>query len=145
MSPRAPGRSRRWRMNRPAPRRKPLRPPSSKRAARRILQPRLKRSPRLPKPFSIAMASRRQQIQNKPDIPAAVAVEATESFLIFQIAGESFGLRLSAVAEIIRLPELAHMPLVPPSLRGLANLRGTVLPIVSLPALLHLPDQDTDE
>jgi purine-binding chemotaxis protein CheW len=91
------------------------------------------------------MASRRQQIQNKPDIPAAVAVEATESFLIFQIAGESFGLRLSAVAEIIRLPELAHMPLVPPSLRGLANLRGTVLPIVSLPALLHLPDQDTNE
>ena len=88
------------------------------------------------------MASRRQQIEKKTDIPSAVAPEATENFLIFQIAGESFGLRLGAVAEIIRLPELAHMPLVPASLRGLANLRGTVLPVVSVPALLHLPDHE---
>ena len=36
------------------------------------------------------------------------------------------------------------MPLVPPSLLGLANLRGIVMPVVSLRALLHLPDVATD-
>ena len=52
---------------------------------------------------------------------------------------------LSAVAEIIRLPNLVHMPLVPPSLLGLANLRGIVLPVVSLRALLRLPVAEANE
>jgi purine-binding chemotaxis protein CheW len=63
-----------------------------------------------------------------------------EDLLVFQLAGEQFGLRLDVVAEIIRPPALAHMPLVPPSLLGLANLRGIVMPVVSLRALRNLPD-----
>jgi len=93
------------------------------------------------------MANRRQQTRNKGDLAltddASVTAEAdstSERLLIFQLAGESFGLALSAVAEIIRLPNLVHMPLVPPSLLGLANLRGIVLPVVSLRALLRRPD-----
>jgi purine-binding chemotaxis protein CheW len=91
------------------------------------------------------MASRRQQIRKKADLPSAVGAgvaaeddAASEKLLIFRIAGESFGLRLDSVAEIIRLPNLAHMPLVPPSLLGLANLRGIVLPVVSLRAILQI-------
>jgi purine-binding chemotaxis protein CheW len=98
------------------------------------------------------MASRRQQPRQMADPPAAAdppvagAGEATsENLLIFQLAGESFALRLTSIAEIIRLPDLVHMPLVPPSLLGLANLRGIVLPVVSLRALLHLPDAKADE
>ena len=75
------------------------------------------------------MANRRQQTRKKADLSTAadplVAAETDlvlEDLLIFRLAGESFGLRLAAVAEIIRLPNLAHMPLVPPSLLGLANL-----------------------
>ena len=98
------------------------------------------------------MASRRQQPRKTADLLAAadplVAGEedvASENLLIFQLAGESFALRLASVAEIIRLPDLAHMPLVPPSLLGLANLRGIVLPVISLRALLQLPDIEANE
>ena len=73
-----------------------------------------------------------------------ILMTVLEDLLVFQLAGEPFGLRLTAVAEIIRPPDLAHMPLVPPSLLGLANLRGIVMPVVSLRALLHLPDVATD-
>ena len=52
-----------------------------------------------------------------------------------------FGFRLDAVGEIVRLPSLAHMPLAPRSLLGLANLRGVVLPVVSLRRLLGLPER----
>lgn len=76
---------------------------------------------------------------------AAEADLASQGLLIFRLAGESFGLSLSAVAEIIRLPKLVHMPLVPPSLIGLANLRGVVLPVISLRALLRLQDTDANE
>jgi purine-binding chemotaxis protein CheW len=59
---------------------------------------------------------------------------------LFQIANNSFGFRLDDVDEIVRLPALAQMPLSPPSLLGLANLRGVVLPVVSLRRLLGLPE-----
>lgn len=97
------------------------------------------------------MANRRQQTRKKGDLPSADASftaasdVVSEELLIFRLAGESFGLTLSAVAEIIRLPNLVHMPLVPPSLLGLANLRGIVLPVVSLRALLRLPDTEANE
>ncbi len=80
------------------------------------------------------------------DAPVTAETDLTsEELLVFRIAGEAFGLVLSAVAEIIRLPSLVHMPLVPPSLLGLANLRGIVLPVVSLRALLRLPDMEANE
>lgn len=98
------------------------------------------------------MASRRQQPRQAANFAAAVDPHvagqkdlASENLLIFQLAGEPFALRLASIAEIIRLPDLAHMPLVPPSLLGLANLRGIVLPVISLRALLQLPGTDTNE
>ena len=125
--------------------------PSSRREERKISQRLSKRLPHWPKPCRAAMASRREQTRTKAhlltDIAALVAPdtdEVLEDLLVFQLAGEPFGLRLNVVAEIIRPPALAHMPLVPPSLLGLANLRGIVMPVVSLRALLHLPDVATD-
>ena len=98
------------------------------------------------------MANRRKQTRNNSDLStdsgALVAPDSAavhEDLLVFRLAAESFGLRLTAVAEIIRPPDLAHMPLVPPSLLGLANLRGIVMPVVSLRALLHLPDVPADK
>ncbi len=70
---------------------------------------------------------------------------AREHLVIFQVADGSFGLRLATVGEIIRVPGLARMPLAPPSLLGLANLRGAVLPVVSLRRLLNLPDAPANE
>ena len=98
------------------------------------------------------MANRREQTRKNSDLStdsgARVASDTAavlEDLLVFRLAGESLGLRLTAVAEIIRPPDLAHMPLVPPSLLGLANLRGIVMPVVSLRALLHLPDVAADK
>jgi purine-binding chemotaxis protein CheW len=98
------------------------------------------------------MASRREQTRKKAHLStdgvALVAPdtdEVLEDLLVFELGGEPFGLRLNVIAEIIRPPALAHMPLVPPSLLGLANLRGMVMPVVSLRALLHLPDMAADK
>jgi purine-binding chemotaxis protein CheW len=98
------------------------------------------------------MANPRQQTRKKTasasTVDTRVAPEhdvASENFLIFRIGDETFGLPLALVAEIARLPELARMPLVPPCLLGLANLRGTVLPVMSLRILLRLPDLEASE
>jgi purine-binding chemotaxis protein CheW len=68
-----------------------------------------------------------------------------EQVVVFHIEQGLFGFRLEDVGEIIRVPNLAYMPLAPRSLLGLANLRGVVLPVVSLRRLLGLPDPPLDE
>lgn len=58
--------------------------------------------------------------------------EAAESYVTFYLEGELFGLPMTAVREVVRLPELTEVPLAPPAVAGLANLRGEVLPVVNL-------------
>jgi purine-binding chemotaxis protein CheW len=65
--------------------------------------------------------------------------------VVFRIADHRFAFRLDDVGEIIRVPRLAHMPLGPRSLEGLANLRGEVLPVVTLRCLLSLPETPRDD
>jgi chemotaxis signal transduction protein len=56
----------------------------------------------------------------------------TRQFVIFHVKDEMFAVPLAEVKEIIRMPGVVRMPLSPASLEGLANLRGTVLPVVNL-------------
>lgn len=53
-------------------------------------------------------------------------------FVTFHVRGDLFGVKLTDVQEIIRMPDLVHVPLCPPGLEGIANLRGAVLPVTNL-------------
>jgi len=64
-----------------------------------------------------------------------VAADATtegRQFVTFHVRDELFGVPLTDVQEIIRMPELVQVPLCPRTLEGIANLRGAVLPITNL-------------
>lgn len=73
--------------------------------------------------------------------PALAGQSTAEGqFVSFELAGEKFAVPMGPVQEIIRLPEVARLPLAPAALLGLANLRGRVLPLLSLRRLVGLPD-----
>ena len=59
-----------------------------------------------------------------------------ERFLTFRANGELYALPASQVAEVIRLPPVARVPQAPKGLLGLANLRGSVLPVASVRGLM---------
>ncbi|HET9957669.1 MAG TPA: chemotaxis protein CheW [Polyangiaceae bacterium] len=63
---------------------------------------------------------------------AASGELGTQQFVTFLVNDELFGVPMGSVREIIRMPALVQVPLSPPSLDGLANLRGKVLPIIDL-------------
>jgi purine-binding chemotaxis protein CheW len=69
----------------------------------------------------------------------------TANFVVFDLASGKFGFQLGDVGEIVRVPNMARMPLAPQSLVGLANLHGIVLPVVDLRRLLGLPGTQPDE
>ena len=57
-------------------------------------------------------------------------------FLTFHVGEQLYALRSEEVLEVIRIPALARLPQGPPALLGVANLRGSVLPITGLRQLL---------
>lgn len=62
--------------------------------------------------------------------------EQNSQVLTISIDGERLAIPVDDVIEVIRSPSVTRVPLSPPGLLGLANLRGAVIPIVSLPAML---------
>lgn len=66
----------------------------------------------------------------------AASATAAQPLLTVAVGDKHFSLPASDVAEIIRSPAITRVPLGPDSLLGVANLRGTVMPVVSLHALL---------
>ena len=77
--------------------------------------------------------------------PPAAGDTELRQFVTFTVGDEVFGVDMAPVQEIIRVPEVVHVPLAPQALLGLANLRGKVLPIVSLSRIFGLPDRPADD
>ena len=71
--------------------------------------------------------------------------EERQQYVTFKVGDELFAVEMNPVQEIIRVPDVVRVPLAPPSLCGLANLRGKVLPILSLRYLFGIPDAESDE
>lgn len=77
-----------------------------------------------------------------PDTGAAVT---DRQFVTFNVAGEMFAVPMAPVQEIIRVPDVARLPLAPAALDGLSNLRGRVLPIVNLRRLFRTDERVHDD
>ena len=69
----------------------------------------------------------------------------TRQFVTFILADEVFAVDMTPVQEIIRVPEVVRVPLAPCTLDGLANLRGKVLPIISLRRIFGFEDKPHDD
>lgn len=72
-------------------------------------------------------------------------VSDTQQFVTFVVSGEVFAVDMTPVQEIIRVPDVVRVPLALPSLLGLSNLRGKVLPIISLRHIFGFEEQEHDD
>lgn len=68
--------------------------------------------------------------------PAAAAKPGR--YLTFKLGGESYGLPVLGVREIIRLCPITPVPRMPDYIKGVINLRGKVIPILDLRAKFQL-------
>src|SRR5215510_14949854 len=57
---------------------------------------------------------------------------AQQQFLTFLIAGEEYGIGILRVKEIIEYEPLTRVPTMPKCIRGVINLRGSVVPVIDL-------------
>ena len=68
-----------------------------------------------------------------------------KEFVVFELGGERFGIELRQVREVAVLPAVTPVPSMPPWLLGVANLRGEVVPVVSLARAIGAQAADGDK
>ncbi len=53
-------------------------------------------------------------------------------YLTFNVGKEFFGLDINSVHEIVSHDEITHIPMLPPHIPGVINLRDTAVPVIDL-------------
>jgi len=74
--------------------------------------------------------------------------EATGSIQLvsFGLSDEEYGIEITKIREIILITEITQVPQTPHYVKGLINLRSTVIPVIDLRARFDLPEAEaTDE
>jgi purine-binding chemotaxis protein CheW len=69
----------------------------------------------------------------------------SRQFCTFRLAGHEFGIDVLRVQEVIRYQEMTRVPLAPPVVEGLINLRGQIVTALDLRRRLELPDRNADQ
>ena len=75
-----------------------------------------------------------QLVQAKGSAVAIKTEEAPAQYLTFALGGEMFAVGILHVKEIIEYGNLTEIPMMPAFIRGVINLRGSVVPVIDLAA-----------
>jgi len=68
-----------------------------------------------------------------------------EQVVVFELAGNRYGVEISSVHEILRITEITSMPEMPAHFEGAINLRGVVVPVINLRSRLGLAKAPVDQ
>lgn len=85
------------------------------------------------------------EIQVSDGHNAIAQTSDSRQYVTFMAGGEVFAVEMAPVQEIIRVPDVVRVPLAPATLEGLSNLRGKILPIVSLRRALGFDERQSDD
>jgi purine-binding chemotaxis protein CheW len=65
--------------------------------------------------------------------------QGSQQFLTFLLGDQEYGVEIFKIREIRGYTPVTPIPNVPPHVRGVMNLRGSVLPVIDLRMKFHLP------
>jgi len=71
--------------------------------------------------------------------PATTTAEAARQYLTYRLGDELFALDISKVREVLDFTTVTRVPRTPEFMRGVINLRGSVVPVVDLRLKFGMP------
>lgn len=69
-----------------------------------------------------------------------MAPRTSRQYVTFRLMGEEYALQIQHVREIIECEPVTAIPSMPPVVRGVMNLRGSVVPVIDLPVKFGLAE-----
>ena len=68
--------------------------------------------------------------------------QGVQTYLSFKLSEESYAINVTKVLNILEMSEITKIPKTPVFMKGVINLRGTVLPVVDLRIKFGLPEKE---
>jgi purine-binding chemotaxis protein CheW len=69
-------------------------------------------------------------------------VTEQEQYIEFAIESEQYAIRIQDIHEIIKIQDITQIPNVKPYVKGVINLRGKIVPVISLRNLFDLEEKE---
>jgi purine-binding chemotaxis protein CheW len=69
-------------------------------------------------------------------------VVGQEQYIEFGIENEQYAIRIQDIHEIIKIQDITQIPNVMAYVKGVINLRGKIVPVISLRNLFHLVEKE---
>ena len=77
---------------------------------------------------------KRNEILNRP------VEHDTTQYIVTQLGGEQYGIDIKYISNIIRMTKITRVPKVSNYIKGVINVRGVVIPTISLRLKMGLPE-----
>lgn len=74
-----------------------------------------------------------------------MAGTGTSRYSTFHLGDQMYGVEVGKVQEVLRYQPMTSVPLAPPAVAGLVNLRGQVSAAIDMRIRLDLPPRDSDD
>lgn len=84
-----------------------------------------------------AVAPKAQKVEAK--------VASNMQVIVFKLGSEEYGIPIDWIKEVVLTPPITRIPLAPKYIKGVANVRGTILAIVDLEERLSLNHEKVKE
>ncbi|HBB66277.1 MAG: chemotaxis protein CheW [Elusimicrobia bacterium GWA2_56_46] len=68
-----------------------------------------------------------------------------QQLVVFSLSSEEYGVPITQIQEIIRLPEITRIPGMPGFIEGVINLRGRIIPVIDLRGRFGLEQKERTE
>ncbi|MFC5702497.1 chemotaxis protein CheW [Cohnella faecalis] len=68
-----------------------------------------------------------------------------DQYVEFSLGREKYAILISEIHEIIRMQDITQVPSSPRYVRGVINLRGKIVPVISLRSLLSLAEENASK
>ncbi len=78
-------------------------------------------------------------------VSAGAAAEEQQQYLTFMLGGETYAIGILGIKEIIEYHGLTEVPMMPACIRGVINLRGSVVPVLDLAARFGRPGSEVSK
>jgi purine-binding chemotaxis protein CheW len=82
-------------------------------------------------------------VANKPVVHTTgtkKAASVNAQIIVFKLGGEEYGLPIDLIKEVVITPAITRIPLAPKHIKGVANVRGTILAVVDLEERLSVKE-----
>ena len=72
-----------------------------------------------------------------------VVINETKQYIVVKLDGEQYGIDISFIDNIVRMQQITRVPKAQSYFAGVINLRGEIIPVMSLRLRFGLPEKET--